>query len=128
VDAKAGWVVRTGRDNQMQMTRTRTVFKLGVETAAVALNAALAFCLYEANLIFSYSSLLKTNLAVASQWAFMLGLVGVALVVILRQKARGFLVRFALLVTITLFNQMCVTAFLISMLPFGGKVLQAPRP
>ncbi len=112
----------------MQISCSRTVFKLGVEISAVALNAALAFCLYDANLIFSYSSLLKTNLAVVSQWGFILGLVAVALVVILRKKARGFLLRFALLVTITLFNQMCLTAFLISMLPFEGKVLQAPRP
>jgi hypothetical protein len=108
------------------MTGNQTAFKLGVEMFAVALNVALAFCFYVANSIFSYSSLAKTNLAVASQWAFVFGLVATTLVVILRWKFKDFFIRFALLVIITLFNQVCLTALLISLLPVGGRVLPAP--
>jgi len=102
------------------------MFRLGVEIFAVALNLALAFCFYVANSIFSYSSLVKMNLAVVSHWALVFGLLAVASVVILRRKFKDFFIRFALLVTITLFNQVCLIALLVSLLPFGGKVLPAP--
>jgi hypothetical protein len=112
----------------MQMNRSRKEVRLGLEMFTLALNATLAFCFYVANGIFSHSNLLKTNLAVASQWCFVFGLAAVALVVILRWKIKGFFIRFALLVTITLFNQICLMALLISLLPFGGKVLPIRIP
>ncbi len=108
------------------MTGNQTAFKLGVEMFAVALNVALASCFYVANSIFSYSSLVRTNLAVVAQWAFVLGLLATTLVVILRFKFKDFLIRFAMLVMITLFNQVCLMALLISLLPFGGRVLPVP--
>lgn len=110
----------------MQMTSDRNPFEPWLEVLAIALNIALGTCLWVARSIFSYSHLMKTNLAVFAEWGFVLGAIAIVALLILRQKITPFSNRFGFLVVITMFNQICVTALLVSVLPFGGKVVPPP--
>jgi hypothetical protein len=86
-------------------------------------NGFLAFCFYVASTIFDYSHLLKTNLTFLSRVAFVVGLVAVLAAVTFSNKMVD-LTKIVLLTVLTLFNQACVIAFLVSVLPFGGQVLR----
>jgi hypothetical protein len=88
----------------------------------VFVNASLGFCLYVASRIFEYSHILKTNLTMVAEAGFFVGVVGV-LAAFAFSKAIGSLRRLHLLMVLTLFNQLCVTMFLVALLPFGGQVL-----
>jgi len=86
-------------------------------------NGFLAFCFYVASTIFDYSHILKTNLTVLSQVGFVIGLVAVLAALVFANKMVD-LTRIVLLTLLTLFNQACIIAFLVSLLPFGGQVLR----
>jgi hypothetical protein len=110
------------------MNRNCIKFRIGIELFVVALNAALAFCLYLGNTFLSYSPYKRTILAVVADRSFLLGLIAMIAVVCLRRSLRGFLTRFSLLILITVFNQLCMTAFFLSLLPIpiGNYIIQTP--
>ena len=100
----------------------RETLKWLLPLGTVIVNASLAFCLYVASTIFSYSHLLKTNLAVLAEIGFVVGGIGIGFALYFPRKI-GFLTRLHLLAVLTFFNQTCVIAYLVSLLPFGGQVL-----
>ncbi len=101
------------------------VVKVVAEVLLVLINAVLAGIFSMAWEIFSYSHLLRTTLAIFAERTLICGLVAVAAVCLLRWSLKSFVLRFSLLLTVTALNHICLSAFLVSLLPFGGRVLPA---
>ena len=88
------------------------------EIVIVTVNAFLGLSFYVIEQNFSRSKFLKVDYTSLSETAFVIGAGLTFLVFLLRWKLARPVVRLSLLVALTLFNQACLIAFLVSVMPY----------
>jgi len=72
---------------------------------------------YVVEQMLSHSRFLKVDYTFLSEKAFVIGLVCLVLLLAFRWKIKGAFLRLELLIAITLFNQACLLAFVVSVTP-----------
>ena len=100
------------------MNRGSRIVRVVVEVAALAVNAAIILSFYVAEQMAAHSGVAKNNFGVFSERAFWIGVVALIIAVLSRAKLKGFVVRSLTIGIITLWNQTCLVAFLVSLIPF----------
>jgi hypothetical protein len=101
----------------MQMNEPGRRIQMSLELSICAMNTFMLLGLYVANANYSTFGFAKTGFGVMAEGGFAAGLVAV-LILLIGRSFQSFFTRWMLLILVTLWNQVCVLLFLISLIPF----------
>ena len=99
------------------MRMTRQTLKILPEVIILIVNAFVGLSFYVVEQMLSHSRYLKVNYTFLAEKGFAVGVVALLAVLILRWKLKSPLLRMQLLIALTLYNQACLLAFVVSVTP-----------
>lgn len=102
----------------MQMNEMGRGIRTAVKVGICVINALMLLGIYIANANYSTLGFTKTGFGILTEIGFGLGLVAVATFLIIGRFLQPFYTQWMLFVLVTLWNQVCILMFLISLIPF----------